>query len=100
MDEEKEREDAAEKFEREKASRERADEEKTRRKREKRQKRGKGGAKKDGGGDGKEGDGGKGKFKPNSSASGGVAALGRQGGDGEGGVVVQEEVGIVIHDDD
>lgn len=97
MDEEKEKEEGAAKFETERSERERLDEEKTRRKREKRQKRGKGG-KKDG--EGKE-DGVKGKFKANVPANGAVSnGVGRKDADADAETTVPEEVGIVIHDED
>ncbi|GAB7354992.1 hypothetical protein MBLNU459_g5604t1 [Dothideomycetes sp. NU459] len=106
MDEEKEREEAAEKFERERAERERLDEERTRRKREKRQGRrgGAKGAKKDGGGGGGgAGDeaGGSGKLKANVAATGPADANGPQGTVQDAtAATAPEEVGIVIHDED
>lgn len=109
MDEEVEGERIREEFEREREERERADEERTRKLREKRAKKGKGrkGGKEGKGGDEEKAENGK-KTKFKARVTGVAGTMSREDGgdvDGEkekdcGKAVVEEPIGLVIHDDD
>jgi hypothetical protein len=109
MDEEVRNEEVQEEWEKEKREREERDKEKTRRNREKRDrlknKKGKKGGKDDAGGnqDGekvKSGGGGGGGVKARVDVKGLGMETVRDEGEGNEEVTVQEEVGVIIHDDD
>ncbi|CZT52647.1 related to DUF1168 domain protein [Rhynchosporium secalis] len=104
MDEEVSREEEGEKWERERREREERDREKTRRNREKRDrlKRKKGGNKAAGGAEDTESTTKGGKVKARVVVKEGLDGLGGEGNGDEqmGGLAVEEEKGVIIHDDD
>lgn len=105
MDEEKEREEADEKFEKERDEVRKRDEERTEKKRREREKARARKGKKGGKGAAASGEGGvdgKAKFKPNvaNGLNHGDGVEVERSGDGQAEVQNQDEIGIVIHDDD